>query len=501
MSLGESHGKCFTFLWKLENASFCLEKEGEKIKSPTFEVNAIEKTKWNLSVYPREGKDGDHIECYLSRKSDSKGADPIEIRYELAFIANDGSVYAPLGIPKANFLKGAGFGFSKFRKREDVFTAKRSSFLPQDIIRARCRIWKSVGEMTEDVQCIALTHIGVEKKSIKWNVKNFTSLASEKKCTYQINSVVSDVPLMSVGLSLTGGLNSDENISFELFLQDRTIKFSALKLFLIDCAGNSIECNQEEFWFDDPTQYKQFTFSFSKKTLLEKKNEYLPNDNLSLLWEWAFSKGVASVETEEDKHGCICPEVKISDAKNVNNDETTPFNALVGNMKSLYDDHFLSDVKLKTDTNVFPTHKFVLSAQSSVFKGMFSNDMKENDSGCVNIEDLSDDTVSRMLSFMYTTRVEDLTWDRASRLYVAADKYAIFNLKDICSSYLKDNLSPFKACEILLLSDFHADDDLKSAVQNYMLKHGKQITNSDEWKTLVETNAKLAVETLCLLFK
>ncbi|XP_055952682.1 speckle-type POZ protein-like [Argiope bruennichi] len=489
--------KCFTFLWKLENISYSLQKVGSRIESPAFVVDAIEKTKWKLRLYPRGDRDGTFIGFFLHREKDSKGEDEIEIEFELDFIGKDGSSLRLTQPTNYAFPKSIGFGFT----RDDVCISKRLIFLPDDTLKAHCRIWKISGELSEDIQCTALTRIGVEKRSLKWIVKNFSTLEVGKKCNLQIKSIQDDVPLLSVDLSLTEGLNSDENITFELFLLDRTIKFSTLRVFLIDSSGSKVECNQEEIWFDDPAQCKQLTCSFTNKKLLEEKNKYLPEDTLSLFWEFAFSKGVVSEEIVEDEHGCICPEVKISDVRNINNDKTILLTVLADNLKTVYNENFLSDVKLKTNHSVFPAHKLILSAASSVFKAMFSRDMKERDGDCVTIEDVSDDTMSRMLLFIYTTRVEDLTWESASDLYVAADKYAILSLKNVCSSYMKDNLSPSNACKILLLSELHTDSDLKSIVQDYILKHGKQITRSDEWKALIQINAKLAAETLCLLFK
>ncbi|GBM11958.1 Speckle-type POZ protein B [Araneus ventricosus] len=502
MACKESEGKCFTFLWKVENMSFCLQKNGERIESPAFVVDAIEKTKWKLWLYPRGARDGNYIGYFLNREADSKGADKIEIKYELAFIAKDGSILVSKGIVKDTFPKGEEFGYNVFQKREDVYISKRSTFLPQNTLRARCKIWKGVGEMTEDVRCTAYTRIGVEKRNFLWNVKNFSTLESEKKFTYQMKSTENDMPLMSVDLSLTGGLNSGEIIRFDTSLQDKTIKFSTLRLSLIDASGNKVECNEDGFWFDSLLKYKQFTFFFTKKKLLAKKSMYLPDDVLSLIWEWTFSKGVVLEEIEEVQYGSVNTEDNIPDDKNVNNEMKVPFShTLNDNLKSLYDKQFLCDVKLKTNTGIFPAHKIILSASSSVFNAMFSSDMKEKDSDFVNIDDLSDDAVRRMLLYIYTARMEDVTWESASNLYVAADKYAILSLKDICSSYLKDNLSPGNACEVLLLADFHADDDLKSGVQNYILKHDTDIINSDEWKVLMETNGKLAAETLCLRYK
>ncbi|GBM11965.1 TD and POZ domain-containing protein 5 [Araneus ventricosus] len=502
MSFKGSERKCFTFTWKLENASYCLQKKGEKIVSPAFQVAEMGDSKWKLWLYPRGKENGNYIGFYLHRETDTKGAAYVEIWYDLAVVAKDGSILKSVSIDKCALSQDQGIGSKIFQNREEMFVTKRSKFLPQDTLTVRCRIWKTVGEMTEDYRCTARTRIGVQKRSFLWKLENFSSLETEKKYTYQIESPVSDAPLKAIDLFVTGGVNCDEIIRFELSLQDKTIKYSTLRLYLVDTVGTRVECNQDEFWFDDLAKCKQFSFSLTGKLLKAKKNLYLPGDVLSLYWEWALSKGIVSEEIEEIQYGCTTFESKTSNIQNANDEEMAPLShTLNDKMKSLYDDKFLCDVKLKTNTSVFPAHKVILSASSSVFKAMFSSDMKEKDSNCVDINDLSDDAVSGMLRYMYTARVDDLTWKTAYHLYVAADKYAILSMKDICSSYMKDNLTLGNVCEVLLLSDLHSDGDLKSAVQEYILKHVKDIVNSDEWKLLMETNSKLAAVTICLQYK
>ncbi|GBM11968.1 TD and POZ domain-containing protein 5 [Araneus ventricosus] len=502
MASKESEGKCFTILWKLENISYCLEKKGDRIESPAFVVEAVDQTKWKLLLYPRGGRVENCIGYFLNREADSKGADKVEIKYELAFTAKDGSVLASKSIVKHAFSKGKGLGGDVFQKREDVFISKRSTFLQEDTLRVRCRIWKGVGKMKKDVRCTAHTRIGVEKRSFVWNVRNFSTFEMEQKYTYQIKSIDNEAPLMSVDLSLTGGLSSEEIIRFGLSLRDPTIQFSTVKLSLVDTSGNRVECNQDEFWFDSIVKNKQITFAFTKQKLLAKKSIYLPNDVLSLHWEFAFSKGVVLEEIEAVLSESVGPENEISDVQNINSEKKVPSShAFNDDLKSLYDKQLFCDVKLKTKTKEFPAHKIILGGSSPVFNRMFSNEMKEKDGDCVDIQDLNDVTVSGMLYYMYTAHVKDLTWESASHLYVAADKYDIQSLRNICSSYLKDNLSPSNVCEVLLLSDSHVDGDLKSVAQDYLLKHIKDIVKSNEWKGLRETNAKLAAETLSLQYQ
>ncbi|GIY22216.1 hypothetical protein CEXT_230871 [Caerostris extrusa] len=53
-----------------------------------------------------------------------------------------------------------------------------------------------------------------------------------------------------------------------------------------------------------------------------------------------------------------------------------------------------------------------------------------------------------------------------------------------------------KKCEIFVMADRHQEGDLKDAVENYIISHDKDIFGSAEWKCLMDTNPKLAAETM-----
>ncbi|GBO32019.1 hypothetical protein AVEN_79518-1 [Araneus ventricosus] len=106
-----------------------------------------------------------------------------------------------------------------------------------------------------------------------------------------------------------------------------------------------------------------------------------------------------------------------------------------------------------------------------------------------------------MLLYMYTDSLEELQWETASDLYVAAEKYQIMTLKDKCSSFLKSNLSLSNACKILLLSDLLQDKALKSIVQGFILKNDRSVINSSDWELLMKDNVNLAAETMLLRYK
>ncbi|CAL1298356.1 unnamed protein product [Larinioides sclopetarius] len=173
-----------------------------------------------------------------------------------------------------------------------------------------------------------------------------------------------------------------------------------------------------------------------------------------------------------------------------------PLSTFKNDMKTLYNDHLFSDIVLRTDTEEFQAHRSILSARSPVFRSMFSTDMKEKADKCVEISDLSSDTVRRMLLFLYSDFVEELNLKSAKELYFAADKYDIISLKRRCAVFMQRNLCPSNVCEVLVLADMHQDRDLKSAVYDYIQKNDKKVFASDEWKLFMENNSYIAAHVM-----
>ncbi|GBN94312.1 Speckle-type POZ protein B [Araneus ventricosus] len=495
----ECEKKCFTFIWKLENASYCWQKTGDCIESSSFEIDELEETKWKLRLFHRSASTRNAIGFYLLRDSDSKGAMKAEIDYELAILASDGSALQSSEKTKGTFQKNSTSGL--FVSRNEVFVA-RSTFLPQDTFTLRCKMWKRVGEMSKDVQCFARTRIFVEEMSFLWKIKDFSTLESDEKQTYEIKSLESGQQLMCLELFVTGGQIFDEKIRFVVIPNYQIIKTSSFQLFIVDASKNLVECFQDEFWYLDPSGRRE-VFFLTKKKLMERKNVYLPDDVLSLQCEFSFTSGIVLREGNRILSECISVENNGLNGRRLQKENDTPVLKCIlsNNLKSMVNNSCLSDVKLKTKSQTYPAHKTILGARSPVFKAMFSSDMREKIIDCVDVEDLNDDTVLRMLRYIYSAEVEELEWVSAIELYEAADKYVVLHLRDICSYFLKNSLCPSNACEALVLADLHQDDDLKSFVQDFIFRHGKDVINSEEWEKLMETNLKLAAETMRVKYK
>ncbi|GBN98865.1 Protein roadkill [Araneus ventricosus] len=195
--------------------------------------------------------------------------------------------------------------------------------------------------------------------------------------------------------------------------------------------------------FEQEQNWKFLLFA-TKWKLMAKKSLYLPSDILFLECEIVISTGISFGEIEETGDG-ISPELNpISDVDRFGDPSIS--SSALKDLGNLYRDQVLCDVTLKTDTEAFPAHTVILSARSSVFRAMFTSDMKEKKNACVNISDFESETVRQLLLYAYTDTVGDLKWDTAFQLYVDADKYAIISLKEKCSTFLKDSLRTSKVC-------------------------------------------------------
>lgn len=154
---------------------------------------------------------------------------------------------------------------------------------------------------------------------------------------------------------------------------------------------------------------------------------------------------------------------------------------------------------LKVEDKAFKTHKAILCASSSVFTAMFESGMEECATNTIHISDIESETLSKLLEYIYTNHLEQWDIDMTKKLYSAADKYALQNLKTECQCYLSNNLNANNLCDILCLADLHHDSKLKNSAVNFlhMLKH--DIIQSKEWKELTKKNVLLANEILMAL--
>jgi len=156
----------------------------------------------------------------------------------------------------------------------------------------------------------------------------------------------------------------------------------------------------------------------------------------------------------------------------------------------------LSDVKLKCEGRIFFAHKLILAASSKVFAAMFSNKMAETEEGVVDITDVDPDVLQLLLQYMYLGERPDLFEDTARRLYEAADKYAVYDLRLQCSDWMVEYQTKGNCLDLLVLADKHPDENFKETVLSFVVENMFDLLRTESWSTLKDKNPLLAFSVL-----
>ncbi|GBM89731.1 Speckle-type POZ protein B [Araneus ventricosus] len=496
----------FTAVWRFENFSYYWQKEdGAEINSPEFQVNAIPGARWKLKLFGtiHGFRMEDSIGLCLQRAEVDDGPDCLVLDIEIAFLVSGRSLVHTAERFLTNFRKRDSSDVV-YAMKDDVLCLMREAFLPQDVLTVRCRMWELDSPVMEEEQCLARTIIGIERAFFVGTIENANSLVPGLKTVVHINSASTD----KLSFSMTIRLTDEGKFAAEITVHYQFIKLFTAKVMILDSFRNWKLCGQSVDW-KKSGEVCEFPLTVLFETLVSDKRLYLPKGVMTLKCEVAFSTEAEPDRIETIDYGfdvCHSMQWKASNVENANSlqsiaRDSESSGTLKSDLIALYKDRTLCDAKLCTENETFLAHKAVLCARSPVFKTMFTSDMREKTDECVNIPDLEDDTVRRMLHFLYTDTIEDLQWEDAKDLYFAADKYEIFSLKQKCSSFLKHNLQTSNCCDLLLLADMHNDADLKTFVLDHIVIQNQQVFLSPEWETFMKDHIRLAAEAYSMYFK
>ena len=169
----------------------------------------------------------------------------------------------------------------------------------------------------------------------------------------------------------------------------------------------------------------------------------------------------------------------------------------------------LSDVKIYCEDKVFNCHKLILSGQSKVFKTMLINkDMVEATSGEIKIVDTPAHAMLRVLFYIYHEYFEPtqfyLHYENlepkliAHDLLMAADKYDIPDLVNICVNFMKENLNDQNVVKVMTSAYLTRQKELFRMACNFVFKRGadNQFVQIEAWKEFKKKDHMLATKML-----
>jgi speckle-type POZ protein len=130
-----------------------------------------------------------------------------------------------------------------------------------------------------------------------------------------------------------------------------------------------------------------------------------------------------------------------------------------------------ADFNFKVKNCTIAAHKAIVGARSPLFATIFKQDMNENNE--IEIEDVELPVFQKMLQFIYTNDCD--VGEHAEELLIAADRYGIIDLKDICEEELKSKLTVDKATRLLTVSDKCQAKTLKKTAVPFINRNAKQV--------------------------
>ena len=151
----------------------------------------------------------------------------------------------------------------------------------------------------------------------------------------------------------------------------------------------------------------------------------------------------------------------------------------------LYKNKVLTDTAIKCGDKEFKVHRAVLASRSPVFQAMFEVDMKEKQSGVIQVSDITPEAMSDLVTYLYTGTAPNLK-TLASELLEAAEKYQLFHLLTKCENELGRNIKDTNVVEMLLLADLHGRSALKKACFKFIRLNSVKVFQTSEWADFKE---------------
>ncbi|KAL6656211.1 hypothetical protein ACP70R_007037 [Stipagrostis hirtigluma subsp. patula] len=157
----------------------------------------------------------------------------------------------------------------------------------------------------------------------------------------------------------------------------------------------------------------------------------------------------------------------------------------------------LTDIAINTADGSIRAHSAVLAARSSVFRSMFSHNLKEKQLSAVDISDMSFDECQAFINYMYDNLHEKEFIDHRLALLGAADKYDVSDLKVACLDSLLQDIDTENLIERLQVAQLYQLPELKRSCIRLLVDFRKLYEIHDDFDEFIKTaDRDLVVEIL-----
>jgi len=154
-----------------------------------------------------------------------------------------------------------------------------------------------------------------------------------------------------------------------------------------------------------------------------------------------------------------------------------PSSTLVNELTKLINNVDLSDVTFIVEGKEVHCNRSILAVRSEYFRVMlFSGGMRESLSGAdggqpIEINDVSHAVFLKVLEFLYTDGVHDISLETGIHLLIASERFMLDRLKALCEDIIRRDVNETNAIGILVASHQHHAAGLKDIALEFILGH------------------------------
>ena len=153
--------------------------------------------------------------------------------------------------------------------------------------------------------------------------------------------------------------------------------------------------------------------------------------------------------------------------------------AIQNNLFELLEKESLADIQFVFKDDKVPAHSIVIAASSPVFAAIFEGGrFQEGQTRTVNIEDIDSRVFRKLLRFLYTGSSGPSKQDPSDdlqALFLAADKYQVDALKEICEQFLICQLETETVLGHLEWAHLYGAEKLKEVAVTYIVKRRNEV--------------------------
>jgi speckle-type POZ protein len=153
----------------------------------------------------------------------------------------------------------------------------------------------------------------------------------------------------------------------------------------------------------------------------------------------------------------------------------------------------MADVTFIVKNEKIGAHSAIIASASPVIRAMLETDkFKEGRAREVEVDDIGPAVFKEMLRYLYTGKDPRLNeHDMAEQLFLAADKYQIEALKNLCEQRLIRKLNVETAVHCLIVAHLHTATLLSETSLEFLVEHKKEVRIRPEWKELMNNHPDL----------